>query len=536
MKSVYLGPVAGVLHDPQGPPSGLGVLFVPPLGWDDQSTFRPRRAWAAALAEDGHTVLRIDLPGTGDSGGSPQDEGLVDAWRVAIADAVAWLGAERTAIVALGLGGLLSLGAGADSLVLWGAPARGRSLLRELKAFGRLEAAQTGEAPGAGAGLTAGGHTLSEATVAAVGALEAGALLADGAPTRALLLGRDGVEPDAKLADALRAAGTEVETDPGEGWGAATAGPQLAEVPTVTIERTRAWLRTGAGSAAPSPAAAADHLPVPGARETALRIGPCFGVLTEPDGGADLTAVMLNAGAIRHIGPNRMWVEAGRRWAARGIATLRVDLEGIGEADGTHDPYVDDVAFYAPDLTDQVGRILDVLAERGLPPRFMLAGLCSGGYWALHIADRDPRVKAVVLLNPQLLFWDAEAGPRREVRRALSVLTPKGFRALLRADRPFARLLAVIRYLLARPFRPGGDAVPAQSAVRELVDRLVARGQHVAFAFSGSEPLHDELRRSGDAEALTIHALPLRSHTLKPLEAQRAAHAVLDGAVERARG
>jgi alpha/beta superfamily hydrolase len=29
-----------------------------------------------------------------------------------------------------------------------------------------------------------------------------------------------------------------------------------------------------------------------------------------------------------------MWVEASRRWAALGVATLRIDLEGIGDADG----------------------------------------------------------------------------------------------------------------------------------------------------------------------------------------------------------
>ncbi|MEA2126910.1 MAG: hypothetical protein QOI80_3692, partial [Solirubrobacteraceae bacterium] len=139
---VYLsGSVAGVLHPPLGPPTGLGVLLVPPFGWDDQSSYRPRRAWARALAADGHLALRIDLPGTGNSGGGPRDADLVAAWIAAVRSGVAALGTERTALIGLGLGGLVSLSVAVDDLILWGVPSRGRGALRELKAFGRLEAA-----------------------------------------------------------------------------------------------------------------------------------------------------------------------------------------------------------------------------------------------------------------------------------------------------------------------------------------------------------------------------------------------------------
>src|SRR5204863_2898926 len=45
-----------------------------------------------------------------------------------------------------------------------------------------------------------------------------------------------------------------------------------------------------------------------------------FGILSEPDPNApraECCVLFLNPGAVRHIGPNRMWVEAARRWAAR---------------------------------------------------------------------------------------------------------------------------------------------------------------------------------------------------------------------------
>ena len=62
-------------------------------------------------------------------------------------------------------------------------------------------------------------------------------------------------------------------------------------------------------------------------------VGTLFGILAEPVDGPrpPLAAIFLNAGAVRRIGPNRLWVEAARRAAAEGLPTLRVDLEGIGD-------------------------------------------------------------------------------------------------------------------------------------------------------------------------------------------------------------
>lgn len=544
MKPLYLDSTAGIYDAPRAAPSGTGVLLVPPFGWDDQSAYRPRRAWARRLAEDGHAVLRIDLPGTGDSGGEPS----LDAWTDAVRVAVGWLRsqADRIAVVALGLGSLVTLGAldaRVQQLLLWGAPADGRRGLRELDAFARLEASQTGEdEPATAAGLVAGGHLLPAHTAEALRALDVPALIAAAPPERALLLGRDGTAPAAKLADAFTAAGTSVETDDGPGWGAMLAGPQEAMVPDAVIGRSRVFLNPSGPSPGPRAApAAAAQLGLPAVRETPLTLpGGAYGVLAEPEDApvAGVTAVLLNAGAIRHIGPNRMWVEAARRWAERGVPSLRVDLEAIGEAEGREEPYGDDSAFYIPELTAQVAPILDALAARGLPPRFLLVGLCSGSYWAFHAAHADERVRAAVLLNPRLLFWDEEAGSRRELRRALSVLTPSGFRRLLTAERPLARFLAVLQWLITRPFRRGAPKVPDPSALHAHVARLSERGQRLELAFSGLEPLWDELERTGDLRWLEeagarVHPLPLRSHTLKPLAAQEAAHAVLDGALER---
>ena len=108
--------------------------------------------WALSLSAEGHAALRIDLPGSGDSGGSPRDAGRAASWPRAVAASAAWLrertGADRVVAIGIGLGGLVAgqavvEGADIDDLVLWGAPARGKALVRELRAFARLGISRT---------------------------------------------------------------------------------------------------------------------------------------------------------------------------------------------------------------------------------------------------------------------------------------------------------------------------------------------------------------------------------------------------------
>ena len=154
------------------------VLLCPPFGWQDVASYRLRRDWARELARAGHPTLRIDLPGSGDSGGSPRDPGLFAAWAAAIATAASWLqangGCPRVAAIGIGITALALCkaaagGAPIDDLVLWGASALGRSLAREQRAVARLEAAQQ---PATEAGvvpegaLTAAGFLISVETLA----------------------------------------------------------------------------------------------------------------------------------------------------------------------------------------------------------------------------------------------------------------------------------------------------------------------------------------------------------------------------------
>lgn len=549
------------------------VLICPPLGWEDISSYRSRRAWAQELAGSGFPAMRIDLPATGDSGGRPRDPQRLLAWTSAVTTAARQLrampGCERVAAIGIGLGGLLLCEAIAEDapieeVALWAVGARGRTQLRELRAFSRLQdfkpaglTSDEAASPSDGE-LTAGGFLLSGETVADVEQLDVAAMtLAPHRLRRALLLGRDGVPADARLQASLEQQGVLVASAPGDGYSAMMAKPQFARSPTTTFALVESWLQETSSAAASVRAARSSTSSEPAAmvelsvagtriRERPLAFsgsqGKLFGILSESlSKRSELCVVMLNAGAIRHIGPNRMWVEAARRWAALGVPTVRLDLEGIGDADGDEERFAEESEFHVPQLVAQVRSALDVLQDSGIARRFVLTGLCSGAYWSFHAALEDERVSAAFMLNPRAIYWDPSLDASRDLRRGL--LRPSSWRKVLRGEVSLARIAALaVKLPFTLPLRAfkrwqerhgGGDAV-------ERAFDLAAKDQkRLALIFSENEPLHEEFEQEGRLGCLeqranvTIELIPGRDHTLRPLESQRCAHEALDRALER---
>jgi alpha-beta hydrolase superfamily lysophospholipase len=570
--------IFGLLHMPMdGPRRETAVLICPPFGWEESCSYRSRRDWAEHLARAGYPTLRIDLPSTGDSDGSPEDEGRLEAWTGAIRAASEWLSTttdgRHVAAIGIGFGGLLACqaiadGAPIEELVLWAVPARGRTFVRELRAFGLMEGSRsTGddgepfELPDGWTG--AGGFVLSAETTRALEGLDVAKLqIPDGQLHRALLLERDGIGIDERLRSRLEGSGVAVTVSPGNGYSKMMDVPHEAQSPTEVFAQTQAWLdeasatpSSRAGSLEASRArlsvpdhAVADHtvaeLVIEGRtiRETPLRIeqpfGQMFGVLAEPAETAALgvSAVLLNAGAHRRIGQDRMWVELARRWAARGVVTLRLDLGGIGDADGDSAQFREVGNLNAPALVDQVLAALDALDARKLGPSYILAGLCSGAHWSFHAALRDKRVSAAFMLNPQSLFWDPSLDTARVLRRGSRT-------KVLRGEVPLAQIVALAQglpSLIARrtrarwhAHRSGGDELD------RALDRLRDADTHLRFMFSAREPLYEELELEGRMQRMDrwpnvgFDFIPGEDHLLRPLESQRLAHAALDQALER---
>jgi pimeloyl-ACP methyl ester carboxylesterase len=518
--------------------------------------------------------LRYDLPGTGDSAGGASDPRLVDAWVESIAAGSAWLrerGSSRIAVVGLGLGGLLAReciarGGAIDDLLVWAAPGNGRFFARDMKAFWSLQAdkaaAEEGERLLPEGWIEVGGYVVSAETFASLKGLSP-EVPVDSALRRALLLARDGVGANSTLGDELRQRGIDVTEDAGYGWGGMVNHPERSELPIPTTDLAIAWLRDGEpGGAGAAPnvdagrAIASDRLVVEaGGREvveTAFVVeqdfGRLFGILAEPASGpvAPVCAVLLNAGAIVHTGPNRMWVEVARRGAAAGVPTLRLDLMGIGESDGDEFELREIESFYRLNYEEQLTAAFDELEARGVGSSILVGGLCAGAYWSARAGLRDPRVGSVVMLNGGAITWHEHLAERRQADRFSRAFTVERLRKFLRGGTRRHRPRELLGLVVARARRSArtmgarilGRKGPVSPIVADL-DRFEEGRTRLVMAFSGGEGLAAELSedgildRLGDWPSVEIRELPGNDHTLRPVEAQRAAIDLLGAELER---
>jgi len=540
----------------------VGVVIVPPFGWEDVCCYRPLRFLAQKFAQMGMPTLRYDLPGTGDSSGDARDPGLFESWIQSVADAAAELRnsaeVEKIAVVGIHLGAMLAMtaasrGANLQDLVLWGPAAKGRSVLRELRAVANVERweylSEQEAPPQPIPGFEAGGFLIAPETLRALEALDISALSWPEAG-RILLLSRDDLPHDAKLVDALQSSQAQVEMAVGRGYSAMMATPQEAVCPEDTGRLigeflTREVQERGKRDAIEFPGTRSTVIgerDADGSLETIYRIENSslgmFGILTEPRPGiprSDYGLLYLNAGGVRHTGPNRMWVESARRWAARGVASLRLDLEGIGESEG--EQYLDIPALYQKRLVEQIEIAIESLRWHIGMKRFVAIGLCSGACWAFHTAIRNADVDAAILLNPSVLYWDPGADRRRILRRMASGL--RGWADWARMVRggiergDIQRGARRIFERLGRRREGGGHLQLGFETLAEAWSEFERNKKRVTLVFREGEPLLAEMEASGQLPLETNSwvrciRVPNGGHTCRPLWAQKLVHDVMD--------
>jgi len=231
-----------------------------------------------------------------------------------------------------------------------------------------------------------------------------------------------------------------------------------------------------------------------------------------------------------------------RRWAARGVPVLRLDLPAIGDSGGDQEAVQDPAARYAPETIEDIRATLDALEANGTGSRFALGGLCSGAYWSFRGALNDPRVIGVLMLNPAVFSWDPSVDKMRDLRAGLH--STSLWRRALRGEASLARAVALLRWsprALAAIFRRSLARLRGRRGAGDELDQafdsLRDSDTDVLLAFSQREPLHDELIREGRMGRLehlsnvTLESLPGVYHGLREIPAQAAGHAALDRAL-----
>jgi dienelactone hydrolase len=218
-------------------------------------------------------------------------------------------------------------------------------------------------------------------------------------------------------------------------------------------------------------------------KQTAVTFGPrdgLVGVLTEPEVEAREAPVMLlfNAGLLPRQGPHRMNVRIARVLAANGIASLRLDMSGLGDSQ---------VVGNDLGIRDQAVRDLksamDWLEQSHGARRFLAFGVCSGAINAWDLAQADERVAGVMMFDN---FWYRSRWTRLvSVYKLIRDKGPSGLvRAIgyrLRKTEPSAQsdgatLSALSEY----------HTLPTVASYAEVMQRLVDRGVDVHVVFGGS--------------------------------------------------
>lgn len=295
-------------------------------------------------------------------------------------------------------------------------------------------------------------------------------------------------------------------------------------------------------------------------REEVARFGEkngLVGILTLPaeNGGASApvspsparpAVLILTAGLLHRAGPNRLYVKIARRLAHAGFVVLRFDFSGIGDSL----PRADNLPLpVAAPL--EVADAMNYLIARGLAENFILVGHCSGALVSLLASQKDARVAAIALINPEggdqrwteydrikkesqyyANYYGRDAMQDRDKwRRVLTGKASYGKIASNLVNGVFLMRLRALRFRLENG--KGASSEEASAENRAMAEEhfmpLLGRGGAMLLLFSSGSSglaqwraqLGPELPRMEREYDLQLHLLTESDHLITPVAAQQ---------------
>jgi hypothetical protein len=192
--------------------------------------------------------------------------------------------------------------------------------------------------------------------------------------------------------------------------------------------------------------------------------------------------LLLNAGRLHRVGPNRLYVLLARRLAAAGLPVLRFDYSGIGESE----PRRDELALEQSALAEGT-EAMEFLQTSGIADRFVPMGICAGAENAQRLACEDERVVAAVLIDGYA--YRTSGYYLRECTRHL--LSRRSWGRLMASPLTLRRLLGAGRAAPVSPSErnPGGldyeRQFPPRATCLEELRRILARKVELLTIFTG---------------------------------------------------
>ncbi|HMN42992.1 MAG TPA: alpha/beta fold hydrolase [Povalibacter sp.] len=423
-------PLFGWLHQPAEQRASIGLVICSPTGYEAVCARRAIKHLASDAARAGIPALRFDYDGTGDSAGTDLDDNRLRSWTKSIEMAIDALrshsGVQRVCLLGIRLGATLatlvaSKRSDIDALIGVAPIVNVRTYLRELRALSLARPRTSPPDVTDGDVLEAAGFEMTLQTREALLAVD---LMKESPPPslRVLIIERDDMPSNDAWPRHLQAAGVNVESLRPPGYAAMMLDSHEAQLPTRIIATVTEWimrlagptatildgrskpLRTRASFESPSASSSARvHESAQFLDEQCTLFGIVSDAENAPAEHPTPLVLLLNAGAVHHIGPNRLYVTLARRLAARGVRVLRMDLSGLGDS-AVAEGYIDN-DVYTPRAEQDIRTAIARMQQLYGASEVHAVGLCSGAYHGFKAAVAGVQLRSVVAINPLTFHW-----------------------------------------------------------------------------------------------------------------------------------
>jgi hypothetical protein len=221
--------------------------------------------------------------------------------------------------------------------------------------------------------------------------------------------------------------------------------------------------------------------------ERAVQFGgpqPLTGILS--DGAVSLrtaerpAVLLLNAGLLHRIGPNRLYVKIARALAESGFTSLRFDHSGLGDSDLRRDGLP-----YEQSTLAEARMAMDFVTSLQGTTRFVLIGLCSGADNGFRIARFDHRVVGIAPIEGFPRFSFSYYLEQMLHLSAWRRWAKKGGHTLSFLKKCIA---TVYEMRQARSGAADNWHQPSPARIREDMLALFRRGTKMLFIFAGKSP------------------------------------------------
>jgi alpha/beta superfamily hydrolase len=414
-------------------PTDHAVLICPPVGHEFVNSYRGLRHLADGFAEKGIATFRIEYQGVGDSSGLDTDPDRLQKWLDSIEQTINFIKEKceikKISLLGLRMGAMLasmiSNKIEIENLMCWVPVVEGRRYIREMLALQKT--GENADLDVDSTTLEGGGFLITRETMNELLSISLTKIIPNA--KQVFLFNTDDLPIPNQLIEVWSNQNFQFTNKTLSGYAEMMATPHNSKVPHYAIEeitsikidgntidknifyqlknycQTRFDCYTYGSTAKES--TDAGGFPI---TEILCQIPntPLFGIFSLPllrDTESKPTVLLLNAGSVHRMGPNRNYVYITRELLSLGYKVFRLDFLGLGDSinpnlDKENDPYM-------PEALDNIQCTIDYLKTNHNTNEIILMGVCSGAYSAFQFAlhREDESVHEILPINPLTFYW-----------------------------------------------------------------------------------------------------------------------------------